>query len=89
MQKQSAADATATPHPAMKERRFLSPQEAAQFLTKMGLKTTKTTLDTWVTRGSGPPHLKWGYRRLYEESELLAWAEARLGRSRSSSSEAA
>ena len=89
MRKPTITDAAEAPPAAMKERRFLSPQEAADFLTKMGLKTTKSTLDTWVSRGEGAPYRKWSHRRLYEESELLAWADARLGKSRTSSSEAA
>ncbi|MDB5412518.1 MAG: hypothetical protein JWR10_853 [Rubritepida sp.] len=86
MQKLIADDVVAAIAPAMRERHFLSPQDAAHFLTKMGLKTTRTTLDTWVSRGGGPLFVKWGYRRIYEEGDLLAWAEARCGTPRSSSS---
>lgn len=64
-------------------------KSAAKFLASMGYPISAATLDTMVTRGGGPPFIKWGKARLYEELDLLGWAEARGGRKRTSSSEAA
>lgn len=46
------------------------------------------TLSTKASRGGGPPYYKFGSRALYRWADALAWAEARLGPPRCSTSEA-
>jgi len=62
-----------------REARFLDRASAAEFLTAMGLKTTAATLSTVASRGNGPIYFIFGRRALYRESDLLSWAETRLG----------
>lgn len=62
---------------------------AAKFLTEQGFRTAASSLDTLVSRGGGPPFIKYGRFRLYEEGDLLAWAKSRCSSKRTSSSEAA
>lgn len=70
-------------------RKLRGSKAAAEFLAEHGYPVAATTLDTMVSRGGGPAYRKWGKYRLYEESDLLVWAEARAGVKRSSSSQAA
>lgn len=77
------------PTATLNGKKYLLPQQASEFLAGIGLPLARASLDTMVTRGGGPAYFKWGSRRLYEEGDLIAWAAARLGKSRASSSEAA
>ena len=58
-------------------------------LNEAGFPITKATLETMACRGGGPPFRKFGRYPLYRFSEALAWANARMGESRSSTSDAA
>lgn len=58
--------------------RFLTRNEAAQWLHERGLPIAVATLAARVTRGGGPPCYRFGSRAVYRERELLAWAEAQL-----------
>lgn len=68
------------------EKRFLSREEAAQYLTERGLKTAKGTLQKWVTTGGGPAYRRFGKRAVYLVEELNEWAERKLTAPRLSSS---
>ena len=41
-------------------------------------KTAEATLAKLAVIGGGPAYSKWGGRVLYEEADLLSWAEGRL-----------
>jgi len=60
---------------------------AAAFLTRCGYRTAPTTLDCKVSRGGGPLFRKYGRYRMYEEADLLAWAESQCTKKRTSSSD--
>jgi hypothetical protein len=57
----------------------LNRQDAARFLTQMGLPIAATTLAKKAVEGSGPPYAVWNGRALYSVDDLLKWAEAHLG----------
>jgi hypothetical protein len=66
----------------------LTRQEAADFLTvELGLRTSKRTLDSFVTRGGGPLFAHYGRRVYYTESDLRAWVAERLGPKRNCSAQ--
>ena len=52
-----------------------------------GVKVAKTTLDTYATRGGGPPFRKFGARRLYEWGTALEWVRERTSRAVRSTAE--
>ncbi len=60
--------------------RKLTRERAAQYLTALGFKITANTLTTMVTRGDGPPFVKFGNTPLYDADELEAWALNRCKR---------
>lgn len=60
-------------------KRFLDREEAAQYLTDIGLKVAKGTLQKWVTIGGGPAYRRFGKRAVYTVEDLNAWAEQKLG----------
>ena len=67
---------------------LLRRRDLAQALTDNGYPTATATLASWATRGGGPPYRMWGRIPLYCWGDALAWAERRLTKPRSSSSEA-
>lgn len=52
---------------------------AAAFLTERGWKTAPATLAKKAVTGLGPPYRTWGGRALYDEADLISWAELQLG----------
>ena len=44
-----------------------------------GYKTAEATLAKLAVTGGGPVYCKWGARVLYDDADLLAWADGRLG----------
>ena len=66
--------------------KFLSREEAAQYLTERGLRTARGTLQKWVTTGGGPSYRRYGKRAVYTVDDLDAWANAKLTAPRLSSS---
>jgi hypothetical protein len=68
------------------EKRFRR-KEAAQFLTDMGLPTAAATLAKYAVVGGGPTFQVWGRLPVYPESSLIAWAEQRLGKPASTTTE--
>jgi len=57
---------------------YLSRTEASEFLTEKGFPVAKNTLQKYATVGGGPLYAKFGNRCLYQESQLLEWAESKL-----------
>ncbi len=66
---------------------FLTRPEAADHLSKRGLKITKNTLQKMATTGGGPEYQLFGIRALYRPSTLDDWAESKLSAPRRSTSE--
>jgi hypothetical protein len=66
---------------------YLSRERLAAALTECGFTTAKSTLDTWATRGGGPPFQKFGHRALYQWGAALEWAKSRLSNPVTSTSE--
>jgi hypothetical protein len=56
----------------------LTREQAAQFLTQRGYRTTIGALAQHAHRGTGPAYQVYGRFTVYEADELLRWAEARL-----------
>ena len=59
----------------------------AEALTEAGFPVSAKTLATKATRGGGPPYHSFGRIVLYRWGDALAWAEARLGAPRRTTSE--
>lgn len=71
----------------MQSDRYLNREEAADYLTSQGLRTSKTTLQKWATTGGGPIYRRFGKQAVYLAADLDAWAQAKLGNPRCSTSE--
>ena len=68
--------------------RYLDRREAAAYLTgQRGLRISHNTLQKMATVGGGPSYRVFGIRAVYTIEDLEAWAEAKLGRKRNSTSE--
>jgi hypothetical protein len=57
---------------------LLTREQTAAALTSAGFPVSAKTLATKATRGGGPAFRKFGSRPLYDWSETLRWAQARL-----------
>jgi len=57
---------------------YLSRREAADRLTKRGLRVTEGTLGKYATVGGGPPFQHFGNRVVYTPEKLDEWAEVKL-----------
>jgi hypothetical protein len=64
-------------------------KEAAHYLRQNGFPISWKTLQKMATTGGGPPYRIFGNKALYEETELIEWARARLSAPRHSTSETA
>lgn len=53
-------------------------QEVAKILTDLGFPISENTLATMGSRGGGPPFSKFGRRVIYDLTEVLSWARARI-----------
>lgn len=69
------------------EIRYLNRLEAAEYLSKTGLKVSKTTLQKWVTTGGGPIYRRFGRAAVYLPADLDEWAQNKLSTPRCSSSQ--
>lgn len=58
--------------------KYLSRPEAAEHLTKRGLRIAKGTLQKMATTGGGPQYRLFGNRAVYEEDDIDAWATGKL-----------
>jgi hypothetical protein len=70
----------------MEPKRYLR-KPAAEFLTSLGLPTAPATLAKLAVVGGGPEFQKWGRLPVYTEPALRAWAEHRLGKPATSTTE--
>jgi hypothetical protein len=66
---------------------YLKRPEAADHLSKRGLKITKHTLQKMATTGGGPPYQIFGNISVYTPAGLDAWADAKLRAPKHSTSE--
>lgn len=66
---------------------LLTRDQTAEALTNAGYPVKAKTLATKASRGGGPPYRLFGARPLYRWGHALAWAEARMGMPRVSTSE--
>jgi hypothetical protein len=58
---------------------LLTRRAAAAALTEAGFPISAATLATLASRGGGPVYRHFGTRVVYRLSDLIAWAESRLG----------
>ena len=63
-------------------------KEAADFLKQRGFPISWNTLQKMATTGGGPPYRIFGNKALYQEADLISWAESRLSAPRHSTSAA-
>lgn len=68
------------------EKLYLDRAEAAQYLTDLGLKTAKGTLQKLASVGGGPVYRRFGHRAVYLLVDLDTWVGQKIGRPRKSSS---
>ena len=77
---------TVEPVEASTEAPLLNRRDAAKFLSDRGYPTAYATLAKLAVVGGGPAFVRWGRRQvLYEQTELIAWAQQRAKRKRSTS----
>ncbi len=55
-------------------KRYLTRQEAADYLSERGLHIAKNTLQRYATTGGGPEYCIFGNRALYTPDSLDRWA---------------
>jgi hypothetical protein len=65
----------------------LTRNATAAALTAAGFPIKPATLATKATRGGGPPFQRFGLRPLYRWADALTWAQSRLSKPISSTSE--
>lgn len=65
-------------HEAGVKRPLIERDKAADYLTSIGCRISKTTLDSLATRGGGPAFMRSGRRPVYDPDDLDAWARSRL-----------
>jgi hypothetical protein len=65
---------------------WLTRSRTAAALREHGFPVAVSTLATKATRGGGPPFRKFGTKPLYRWADVLAWAQAKLGPTVTSSS---
>ena len=66
---------------------LMTRKATALALTGAGFPLAAATLATLATRGGGPPFRRFGSRALYRADEGLDWANSRLSKAVSSTSE--
>jgi Helix-turn-helix domain len=71
----------------MNATRFLSRDEAPEYLADRGLRISKQTLAKYAVTGGGPAYRLFGSRVVYDPADLEAWITARLTKVRRSTSE--
>ena len=58
--------------------KFLTRQEAADYINSLGLPITFNTLQKFATVGGGPKYHRFGNRVVYDLRDIDAWIERRL-----------
>jgi hypothetical protein len=71
----------------MTTQRYLSRDEASEYLKARGLRTAKQTLAKYAVTGGGPAYRNFGMRVVYDPADLDAWIALRLSAPRKSTSE--
>ena len=56
-------------------KRYLTREEAAQYLTDLGVGIAATTLQKMASEGGGPAYRVIGRKALYKPAELEAWVD--------------
>jgi hypothetical protein len=59
-------------------RKYLTRQEAAEYLRELGYPTTKGFLQKLASTGGGPTYRLFGNKALYTPGDLIDWAESRI-----------
>lgn len=77
----------ATPTPTTVHPEYLTRAEASDFLQSKGYPVAKGTLQKLASIGGGPDYHRFGHRALYKADSLIAWAQSRLSKPISSTSE--
>jgi hypothetical protein len=72
---------------AQRSARLLTRGEASAFLRELGYPVAAKTLQVMVSRGGGPQYRRFGKRALYNQADLVSWAENRCSPPRASRSE--
>src|SRR5579872_1783745 len=65
----------------------LGRKEAAEALASLGYRIAEATLASMATRGGGPLFSKFGARVVYKWADVISWAEKRLTRPVTTTSE--
>lgn len=68
---------------------YLDRREAAEYLTRRGLKISWKTLQKKATTGGGPSYKIFGIRAVYTAEELDHWADTKLSELKLTAREAA
>lgn len=66
---------------------YLTRTEASDYLHSKGYPVAKGTLQKLASVGGGPIYHRFGHRALYKAESLIAWAQSRLSKPISSTSE--
>lgn len=64
---------------------YLNRREAAEYVSRKGLKISRNTLQKFATVGGGPIYRKFGNKSVYIISDLDAWIREKLKPMRSTS----
>jgi hypothetical protein len=62
----------------MEPKRYLSRDEASEYLKNRGFKIAKQTLAKYAVTGGGPAYRTFGTRVLYDPADIDLWIEQRL-----------
>lgn len=73
--------------PDIEAAKYLTRRQAASYLTRRGCKTAYSTLQKLACVGGGPPYRRSGNQSIYEPRHLDAYAKAKMGPLRLSTSE--
>ncbi|MCU5785941.1 hypothetical protein B27N_00944 [Alcanivorax marinus] len=71
----------------MQNQQYLTRTESAEYLSRLGYRTSPKTLAKYACVGGGPKYRKFGQRVLYSPSDLVDWAEAKTSGPVASTSE--
>ncbi|MGY2747260.1 hypothetical protein ACVWZ8_004377 [Arthrobacter sp. UYCu723] len=59
---------------------LLNTEDAAQYLTDLGIPTVRRTMENWRYKNCGPTYFRVGRRTVYAPKELNQWAELQIAR---------
>lgn len=67
--------------------RYMTREEAAEYIKARGLQVSKNTLQKYATVGGGPIYRRFGNKAVYLPSDLDDWVEQKLSAPQRSTSE--